>query len=75
MLNNLTGWHTLIILGVLMTLVLVAAAIVFLARRRARRRRIAQPAERLAQLDQMQAAGLLSDTEYAAKRQEIIGRL
>ena len=75
MLSNLTGWHVLIILGVLLVMALVVVAIVVLAIRFARRRQTGHPADRLAQLDQLRAQGLLSDAEYAAKRQEIIGRL
>ena len=75
MLNNLTGWHALIILGVLAAMAVVVAVIVLLIIRAARGRRSGDPAERLAQLDQLRAQGLLSDAEYATKRQEIIGRL
>ncbi|TFC54000.1 MULTISPECIES: SHOCT domain-containing protein [unclassified Cryobacterium] len=75
MLSNLTGWHALIILGALSTMVLVALAIVFLAIRVARRRQVGDHADRLAQLEQLHARGLLSDAEYATKRQDILGRL
>ncbi|WP_104163053.1 SHOCT domain-containing protein [Cryobacterium sp. N22] len=75
MLSNLTGWHALIILGVLSAMVLVALAIVFLAVHVARRRRAGDEADRLVQLEQLHAKGLVSDAEYEAKRQEILGLL
>jgi len=75
MLSNLTGWHALIIVGVLGAMALVAAAIVLLFVRLDRGPRSGGSADRLAQLDQMRAQGLVTEAEYAAKRQEIIGRL
>jgi len=78
MLSNLTGWHALIILGVVGAMALVALvvlAIVVLAIRSTRRRQGVDPAGRLQELDRLRDQGLLSEAEYAAKRQEILGLL
>ena len=80
MLSNLTGWHFLIIVGVLAAMILIALAIVFLIVYLARRRPAgsggtADPARRLAQLDQLRAQGLVTEAEYDAKRREILGLL
>lgn len=75
MLSNLTGWHALIILGVLGMIAVVILAIGFLAVRATRRRQSVDPADRHQQLDRLRDQGLLSPAEYAAKRQEILGLL
>jgi uncharacterized membrane protein len=75
MLSNLTGWHALIILGVLGTMALVVLAIVILAIRATRRRQATDPAVRLQELDRLRARGLVTEAEYTAKRQEILGLL
>ena len=80
MLSNLTGWHFLIIAGVLAAMILIALAIVFLIVHLARRRPAgsggtADPATRLAQLDQLRAQGMVTEAEYDAKRREILGLL
>jgi len=80
MIGNLTGWHFLIIAGVLSAVILIALALVFSIVRLARRRPAvsggtADPATRLAQLDQLRAKGLVTEAEYDAKRREILGLL
>ena len=80
MIGNLTGWHFLIIAGVLAAMLLIALAVVltvvYLARRRpASSGNPTDPAARLAQLDQLRAQGLVTEAEYDAKRREILGLL
>ncbi len=74
MLSNLTGWHALVILAVLGGIALVVLAIVFLVVR-VFRRRAGDPSTRLRELGRLRDQGLLSEAEYAAKRQEILGQL
>lgn len=97
MLNGLTGWHVLVILGVLIVMAAVAVAVILLAVRLARRPAPGVPAvaagpsvagtnpprassaelraARLAELDDLSARGLLSVSEYEAKRAEILGEI
>lgn len=80
MLDNLSGWHLLIVSGVLCAMAIVAAAILILALRSSRRRTqstelAGRPADQLVELAQLRNRGLLTDAEYDAKRQDIIGRL
>ncbi len=81
MLNNLSGWHALIILTVLLVMVAAALGVVLLAlfiTRRARRNSAQLPAgsdaraARLAELAELNERGLLSSEELAAKRAEIL---
>jgi uncharacterized membrane protein len=74
-LNNLAGWHLLIILGVLALVALAVIALIVVAIRIARRRSADDPTSRLTELDLLRTRGLVSDTEYEVKRQEILGRL
>lgn len=90
MLNNLTGWHFLIILGVL---ALIAAAVLFvvlLAIRASRRLSSAEtsvrygsapsappadPVEQLKLLGDLREQGLISEGEFETKRTELLGRI
>lgn len=81
MLNNLAGWHVLIILGVLATIAIVVVAIIVVAIRLSRknvRRPVTSspdPVEQIQRLAQLRDEGLLSETEYEAKRAELLGRI
>jgi len=80
MLNNLSGWHLLIVGGALCAAALVVALVVILVIR-ASRRGVAsadlpgRPSDQLVELAQLHNRGLLTEAEYDAKRQDIIGRL
>lgn len=82
MLNNLTGWHVLIILAVVVAVAVVALLIVVVALRLGRGSSRAgqpdagtDPVAALQALAGLRDQGLLSDTEYEAKRQELLGRI
>jgi len=81
MLSNLSGWHVLIILGVLVTIAIVVVAIIVVAIRLSRKNAhhpVASPSdpiEQIQRLAQLRDQGLLSETEYAAKRAELLGRI
>jgi biopolymer transport protein ExbB/TolQ len=81
MLDNLIGWHVLVILGVLVTIAIVVVAVIVVAVRLSRknvRRPVASspdPVEQIQRLAQLRDEGLLSETEFAAKRAELLGRI
>ena len=81
MFNNLAGWHVLVILGVLVTIAIVVAAIIvvaiWLSRNKVRRPMTSStdPVEQIQRLAQLRDEGLLSQTEYDAKRAELLGRI
>lgn len=80
MLDNLAGWHLLIMAGVLCAVAIVVVAIVILVIRPGRRRPEpavlpGRAADRLVELAQLRNRGLLTAAEYDARRQDIIGRL
>jgi len=80
MLNNLAGWHVLVILGVLVIITVVVAAIIIVAIRAARRNArpvpsSPDPAAQIQKLAQLRDEGLLTETEYEAKRIELLGRI
>ena len=81
MLDNLTGWHVLVILGVLATMALVVVAIIVVVIRLVRKNvrhpvtSSPDPVEEIRRLAQLRDEGLLSDTEYEAKRAERMGRI
>lgn len=82
---GLTGWHALIILGILLIPAVIIVVIVLVVRSAAKRgaeSAMATPRElplspsgRLAQLDQLKSAGQVSDAEYDAKRAQILSDL
>jgi uncharacterized membrane protein len=79
MLQGLTGWHFLIIIGVLVVLAVIVAVIVVAvmaaARAATRRGSSSDPSTRLRTLDALRQNGQIDDAEYARKRQEILGEL
>lgn len=81
MLNNLAWWHLLAIFVVLVIIALVVVAIfvvaVRLSRKYVRRPETSSldPAEQIRKLAQLRDEGLLSETEYEAKRTELLGRI
>ncbi|GAA3862712.1 hypothetical protein GCM10022381_03550 [Leifsonia kafniensis] len=91
MLQNLTGWHVLIILGVLIVMAAVVVGgvlmIVALARRQAPVGPAApvdsalsagasvDPVEQIRKLAELRDQGLLSEEEFQAKRTELLGRI
>ncbi|MBC7761920.1 MAG: SHOCT domain-containing protein [Candidatus Saccharibacteria bacterium] len=81
MLNNLTGWHVLVILGVLATMAIVVVAIIVVVIRLLRKNvrhpvtSSPDPVEQIRRLAQLRDEGLLSETEYEAKRAELMGRI
>lgn len=79
MVSSLGVWHLLIICGVLAVIVLAIAVIIFVVVRASSKNQQAASAsstsERLAQLEQAKAAGLISEDEYQAKRAQILGQL
>jgi hypothetical protein len=80
MLDNLTGWHVLVILGVLVTIAIVMVAIIVVATRLARKNpRPAtlspDPVDQLQKLAHLRDEGLLSESEYEAKRAGLLGRI
>lgn len=80
MLNNLAGWHVLIILGVLVVITVVVAAFILVVTRLARRnaRPVSSspnPVDQIQKLAQLRDQGLLTETEYEAKRVELLGRI
>jgi hypothetical protein len=80
MLNNLALWHLLVILGVLVTIAIVIVAIIVVATRLARKdprpaTSSPDPVDQLQKLAQLRDEGLLSKTEYEAKRAELLGRI
>ena len=72
MFNNLAGWHVLVILGVLVTIAIVVAAIIvvaiWLSRNKVRRPMTSStdPVEQIQRLAQLRDEGLRSQTEYDA---------
>lgn len=81
MLNNLSGWHAVIILTVLLVMAAAAVGVVLLAlfiARRSRRGGSQLPAgsdgraARLTELAELEERGLLSAEEVTAKRAEIL---
>ena len=88
--QSFTGWHVLIILGVLLLMAAVVAALIVVVVV-SRRNGAAAPqgatasgygspvhppgpaSARWAELEQLRANGQISETEYAAKRAEILG--
>lgn len=81
MLSNLTGWHILIILGMLVILATVAVIVIVIAIRLSRnkaRSPVAIPPDPVLQikrLAELRDEGLLSEAEYEAKRAELLGRI
>ena len=81
MLNNLTGWHVLVILGVLVTIAIVVVAIIVIVIRLSRKNDRhpvpgqPDPVEQIRRLAQLRDEGLLSETEYEAKRADLMGRI
>lgn len=80
MFSNLSGWHLLIVGGALCAVAVVVVVIVILVMRSTRRgaeteQLAGRPSDQLVELAQLHNRGLLTEAEYNAKRQEIIGRL
>ena len=86
MLGNLTGWHMLILLGSVVVVATVVVALVLVALSLSRRRSagastgastgaLADPAAQIEQLARLRAEGLVSETEYEEKRQELLRRI
>jgi uncharacterized membrane protein len=81
MLNNLAGWHLLIILGVLAIMALIAVAVIALVLHLSRKDptnlapTTPDPAEQIKRLAQLRDQGLLSEAEYEAKRSELLGSI
>ena len=82
MLGNLTGWHMLMLLGSFVVVAAVVVALVVVALRLSRRRSagaatapLPDPAAQIEQLARLRAEGLLSETEYEEKRQELLRRI
>lgn len=81
MLNNLAGWHVLVIFGVLVIIAIVVVAIVVVAIRLSRKnahRSVTSspdPLEQIQRLAELRDQGVLSETEYEAKRAELLGRI
>ena len=82
MLGNLTGWHLLIGLSTFAVLATVAVVIVLVAIRLSRKRSLGgvdgslpDPADQILKLARLREQGLLSETEYEAKRQELMRRI
>jgi hypothetical protein len=80
MLDNLAGWHVLVILGVLVTIAVVIVATFVVATRLARKNprpatSSPDPVDQLQKLAQLRGEGLLSESEYEGKRAELLGRI
>ena len=86
MLQNLTGWHMLMLLGLFVVVAAVVVGLVVVALSLSRRRSagpstgasagpLPDPAARIEQLARLRAEGLLSETEYEEKRQELLRRI
>ncbi|HYI33321.1 MAG TPA: SHOCT domain-containing protein [Glaciibacter sp.] len=81
MLNNLTGWHFMIALGLLVTAVLVLVVIFAVASRMSRRTHPGtagsspDAVERIHRLGQLRDDGLITDAEYDEKRAELLDRI
>jgi uncharacterized membrane protein len=80
MLSTLSGWHLLIVAGALCAVAVGVLVIVILAIRSSRRRAelgdlAGSTADRLAELNEMRARGLVTEDEFTAKRQDILGNL
>jgi len=81
MLGNLGGWHFLIVLGVLVIMAIVAVAVIAIALRLSRMSVSSQaptppdPVGQIKQIAQLRDEGILSETEYEAKRTELLGRI
>lgn len=81
MLNNLTGWHFIVVLGVLVTVALVIVVIVSIASRISRRVSpvipVASPdaVEQIRKLGELRDDGLITQSEYDQKRSELLGRI
>lgn len=80
--GNLTGWHVLIILGVLLVAALIVVAVVVSIVVSARRRAgssgssVRVPvAQRLAEFDELRDRGAVTATEYDAKRSQLLDGL
>ena len=81
MLSNLTGWHILIILGVLVFMATVAVVVIVIAIQLSRKKAQSQvaispdPVVQIKRLAELRDEGLLTETEYEAKRAELLGRI
>ena len=81
MLNNLTGWHVIIVLGMLVTVVLVIVVIVGLVSRMSRTASPVTAAaspdavEQIRKLGELRDDGLITQAEYDQKRSELRGRI
>lgn len=82
MLGNLTGWHLLILLGSVVVVATVFVVLIVVALSLSRRKSagassgpLPDPAARIEQLARLRAEGLLSETEYEEKRQELLRRI
>ncbi len=80
MLNNLAGWHVVIILGVVLALVVFVIVVVAVALRLAARSSLtptpnADPVSQLQGLGRLRDQGLISEAEYEAKRQDLLKRI
>lgn len=82
MLGNLAGWHMLILLGSVVVVATVVVALVLVALSLSRRKSagastgaLPDPAAQIEQLARLRAEGLVSETEYEAKRQDLLRRI
>jgi Short C-terminal domain len=81
MLNSLTGWHFIVILGVIVIPAIVVIVGIVIAIRLSRKNvsRLAaaspDPVGQIQRLAQLRDEGLLSEAEYEAKRAELLDRI
>lgn len=81
MLNNLTGWHSIVILGALVVMAIVVIAGIVIAVRLSRKRvshlavTSPDPVGQIQRLALLRDEGLLSEAEYVAKRAELLDRI
>ena len=80
MLGNLSGWHLVVIAGMLLVVAVVVVAVVVIAVRLSRKNapQLATSSDnrtgQLQLLAQLRDEGLLSNEEYEAKRAEVLNR-
>jgi len=81
MLNNLTGWHFIVILGALVVMAIVVIAGIVIAVRLSRKKvshlaaTSPDPVGQIRRLALLRDEGLLSEAEYVAKRAELLDRI
>lgn len=75
MLANLSGWHLVILIVIMLVIVAVIAAVVVAILAAVRRANSPSTAQRLQQLDELRVRGVVSEVEYAQKREQILREL